>query len=124
MRARTAAIALSAASMLLLAGCSGGSDAYCETLREQPAGNYVFNPYIGWGSGPAEVDSRLAAMDAVGEPPSDIADEWEAWRAHLTAISEAETAGETPTELIAAASSGEAADAGTALSEHYVDACL
>ncbi|WP_413318010.1 hypothetical protein AA0Z99_12920 [Agrococcus sp. 1P02AA] len=124
MRARTAAIAASAAAMLLLAGCSAGPSAYCETLQEQPAGNYVFNPYIGWGSGPAEVDSRLAAMDAVGEPPSELADAWATWHAHLTAISDAETAGEAPAELISASSSGEAAEAGTALSDHYVDACL
>lgn len=110
--------------MLLLTGCSAASAEYCNTLQEQPAGNSVFNPYIGWGSGPAEADSRLAAMDAVREAPSDVADEWETWRAHLSAISEAETAGEAPSELIQAASSGGAADAGSALSDHYVEHCL
>ena len=76
------------------------------------------------GSGPGEADSRLAAMDGIEEVPADVSEQWDAWHAHLSAISEAEHAGDAPAELIADGSSGAAAEAGSALSDFYTGTCL
>lgn len=109
---------------LLIAGCSSGASQACETLQENGAGARIFSSYVAWGAGPADADSRLAVMDSVEEPPADLVDEWDTWHTHLTAIREAEIAGGAPPELISDGASGDAAAAGSALSDYYIETCL
>lgn len=124
MMRRTSLWAFLLAPAFLLTGCSGVSSEFCDTLTEGGTGARIFTPYIAWGSGPGEVDSRLAAMDGIEEVPAEVSKEWDTWRAHLSAVSEAEQAGDAPSELIADGSSGQAADAGSALSDFYTGTCL
>ena len=121
---RTSLWALLLVPAFLLTGCSGGSSQFCDSLTEDGTGARIFTPYVAWGSGPGEAESRLAAMDGIDEVPADVSEQWDTWRAHLSAISEAERAGEAPSELIAEGSSGDAADAGSALSDFYTNTCL
>lgn len=123
-RTRALLPVLLATATLAVTGCSSGGSQVCDTLVEDGAGARIFLPYVAWGSGPADADGRLAIMDAAGEPPADIADDWETWHDHLSAISEAESAGDAPAELISDAASGDAAEAGSALGDYYVDTCL
>ena len=120
-------VTILSAAVLTLAGLSGraaGAPEICSTLKEGGAGASMFTPYVAWGSGTADVDARLAVMDAAGEPPAEIEDAWGTWSTHLEAIREVEDTGSNPADAIADGSSGDAADAGSELSSFYSDSCL
>ena len=103
-------LAVSAAGVVSLAGCSSGAEEYCGTLRGSVTGATLFAAHGAWGGGSNPLDQRLLLMDtAEGSVPDDLADDWDVWRTHVEAIRDYEAG--APADAVPADAEASAAGA-------------
>ena len=124
---RVAATVTVIGAMTLGAGCSGAGSAYCDTLTENSATSAtVFTPVIPGMTTSAEVDTRLALLDEVGDDvPEDLRADFDAWQAHLEEardLLDSDEAG-AANEVLSSADAG-AREAGERLADHYIGTCM